>query len=67
MTPRQPAPPRHGRDRRQPGHRSDPDPDSAPDIEETLGALTGLVRQGKVRYVGSSTTPAHQIVEAPVG
>jgi aryl-alcohol dehydrogenase-like predicted oxidoreductase len=34
------------------------------DIEETLGALTDLVRQGKVRYVGSSTFPASQIVEA---
>ena len=34
------------------------------DIEETLGALTDLVRQGKVRYIGSSTFPASQIVEA---
>ena len=34
------------------------------DVEETLGALTDLVRQGKVRYVGSSTFPASQIVEA---
>lgn len=41
-------------------HRPDPDTD----IEETLGALTDLVRQGKVRYVGSSTFPAHQLVEA---
>jgi aryl-alcohol dehydrogenase-like predicted oxidoreductase len=32
--------------------------------EETLGALTDLVRQGKVRYLGSSTYPATQIVEA---
>jgi aryl-alcohol dehydrogenase-like predicted oxidoreductase len=39
-----------------------PDPDTA--IEETLGALTDLVRQGKVRYIGSSTFPAHRIVEA---
>src|SRR5271154_5789090 len=30
-----------------------PDPDGA--IHETLGALTDLVRQGKVRYLGSST------------
>jgi len=34
------------------------------DIEETLGALSDLVRQGKVRYIGSSTFPGSQIVEA---
>lgn len=34
------------------------------DHEETLGALDDLVRQGKVRYIGSSTLPADQIVEA---
>ena len=34
------------------------------DIEETLGALTDLVRLGKVRYIGHSTFPASQIVEA---
>jgi aryl-alcohol dehydrogenase-like predicted oxidoreductase len=39
-------------------------PDPATDIEETLGALTDLVRQGKVRYLGSSTFPASRIVEA---
>jgi aryl-alcohol dehydrogenase-like predicted oxidoreductase len=39
-------------------------PDSATDIDETLGALSDLVRQGKVRYIGSSTFPAEQIVEA---
>jgi aryl-alcohol dehydrogenase-like predicted oxidoreductase len=39
-------------------------PDPATDIDETLGALTDLVRQGKVRYIGSSTFPASQIVEA---
>ena len=39
-------------------------PDPATDIDETLGALTDLVRAGKVRYVGSSTFPAHEIVEA---
>ncbi len=32
--------------------------------EETLGALTDLVRAGKVRYLGSSTYPAEEIVEA---
>jgi aryl-alcohol dehydrogenase-like predicted oxidoreductase len=32
--------------------------------EETLGALSDLVAQGKVRYVGSSTYPAAQIVRA---
>jgi aryl-alcohol dehydrogenase-like predicted oxidoreductase len=41
-------------------HRYEPDVD----IEETLGALTDLVHQGKVRYVGSSTFPASAIVEA---
>ena len=34
------------------------------DIEETLGALSDLVHQGKVRYIGHSTFPASQIVEA---
>jgi aryl-alcohol dehydrogenase-like predicted oxidoreductase len=32
--------------------------------EETLGALTDLVAQGKVRYIGSSTYPAKEIVRA---
>jgi aryl-alcohol dehydrogenase-like predicted oxidoreductase len=41
-------------------HRYDPDVD----LEETLGALTDLVQQGKVRYIGSSTFPASTIVEA---
>ena len=39
-----------------------PEADTA--IDETLGALTDLVRAGKVRYLGSSTFPASQIVEA---
>jgi aryl-alcohol dehydrogenase-like predicted oxidoreductase len=39
-------------------------PDPATDIEETLGALTDLQRQGKIRLFGSSTYPAHEIVEA---
>jgi len=39
-------------------------PELDTDIDETLGALTDLVRAGKVRYIGSSTFPAHQIVEA---
>ena len=39
-------------------------PDPATDIEETLSALTDLVRAGKVRYIGCSTFPAHEIVEA---
>ncbi|MCW3022204.1 MAG: aldo/keto reductase [Conexibacter sp.] len=34
------------------------------DLDETLGALTDLVQQGKVRYIGSSTFPAPTIVEA---
>ena len=41
-------------------HRWDP----GVDLEETLGALTDLVRQGKVRYIGSSTFPPSMIVEA---
>src|SRR5947209_1300074 len=39
-------------------------PDPSCDIDETLGALSDLIHQGKVRYVGSSTFPAHEIVEA---
>jgi aryl-alcohol dehydrogenase-like predicted oxidoreductase len=39
-------------------------PSSDTDVEETLGALTDLVRQGKIRYLGSSSYPASQIVEA---
>jgi aryl-alcohol dehydrogenase-like predicted oxidoreductase len=41
-------------------HRPDPDTD----LDETLGALTDLVRAGKVRYIGHSTFPASAIVEA---
>src|SRR5947209_1909701 len=41
-------------------HRPDPDTD----IEQTLGALSDLVRQGKVRYLGCSTFPGWEIVEA---
>jgi len=41
-------------------------PDPATDLEEMLGVLTDLVRQGKVRYVGTSTYPAHTLVEAHV-
>ena len=32
--------------------------------EETLSALSDLVHAGKIRYLGSSTYPSHQIVEA---
>jgi aryl-alcohol dehydrogenase-like predicted oxidoreductase len=39
-------------------------PEGDTDIDETLGALTDLVRAGKVRYIGSSTFPASQMVEA---
>ncbi|MEU1128670.1 aldo/keto reductase [Streptomyces sp. NPDC005900] len=39
-------------------------PDPATDIEETLSALTDLVRQGKIRAFGCSTFPAEEIVEA---
>jgi aryl-alcohol dehydrogenase-like predicted oxidoreductase len=41
-------------------HRPDPETD----IDETLGALTDLVKMGKIRAFGSSTYPASQIVEA---
>jgi aryl-alcohol dehydrogenase-like predicted oxidoreductase len=41
-------------------HRPDPDTD----LEETLGALTDLQRQGKIRAFGCSTFPAHRLVEA---
>ena len=34
------------------------------DIDETLGALSDLIHQGKVRIIGSSTFPAEDIVEA---
>jgi aryl-alcohol dehydrogenase-like predicted oxidoreductase len=41
-------------------HRPDPDTD----IDETLAALSDLIRAGKICYAGSSTFPAAQIVEA---
>ena len=41
-------------------HRPDPETD----IEETLSALSDLIRDGKVRAIGSSTMPASDIVEA---
>jgi aryl-alcohol dehydrogenase (NADP+) len=39
-------------------------PDPGTDIEETLAALTDLIRSGKVRAIGASQTPASDIVEA---
>jgi aryl-alcohol dehydrogenase-like predicted oxidoreductase len=39
-------------------------PEQDTDIDETLGALSDLIHQGKVRAIGSSTFPASQIVEA---
>ena len=39
-------------------------PSSDTDIEETLSALTDLMRAGKVRAIGSSTFPVSEIVEA---
>jgi aryl-alcohol dehydrogenase-like predicted oxidoreductase len=39
-------------------------PDGITPIEETLGALDELVREGKVRAVGSSNFSAAQVVEA---
>lgn len=38
-------------------------PDPTVDTEETLSALTDLQRAGKIRYFGSSTFPAHEVVE----
>ena len=38
--------------------------DHQTDHDETLGALTDLVRAGKVRYLGSSTYPPSEIVAA---
>ena len=38
--------------------------DAETDHDETLGALTELVHSGKVRYIGSSTYPASEIVAA---
>jgi aryl-alcohol dehydrogenase-like predicted oxidoreductase len=40
-------------------HRPDPDTD----FDDTLGALSDLVHQGKIRYIGTSTYPAASIVE----
>ncbi|MCC8242840.1 aldo/keto reductase [Saccharothrix luteola] len=40
-------------------HRPSPDTD----FDETLGALTDLVRAGKIRYIGTSTFPPSEIVE----
>ncbi|HXP58815.1 MAG TPA: aldo/keto reductase [Streptosporangiaceae bacterium] len=39
-------------------------PDPSTDIDETLSALSDLIRAGKIRAAGSSTFPAEQIVEA---
>jgi aryl-alcohol dehydrogenase-like predicted oxidoreductase len=39
-------------------------PDPTADIDETLAALTDLIRAGKILYAGSSTFPASQIVQA---
>jgi aryl-alcohol dehydrogenase-like predicted oxidoreductase len=39
-------------------------PSDVADIDETLGALSDLVHQGKVRMIGHSTFPAERIVEA---
>jgi aryl-alcohol dehydrogenase-like predicted oxidoreductase len=39
-------------------------PDPRTDIDETLGTLSDLVHQGKIRAIGTSSFPAEQIVEA---
>ncbi|WP_406359740.1 aldo/keto reductase [Streptomyces sp. NBC_00715] len=41
-------------------HRWDPETSD----EETLSVLTDLQRAGKIRYFGSSTFPAHRVVQA---
>jgi aryl-alcohol dehydrogenase-like predicted oxidoreductase len=38
-------------------------PDESVPIDETLGALTDLVRRGDVRYIGYSNFPAWRVVE----
>jgi aryl-alcohol dehydrogenase-like predicted oxidoreductase len=38
--------------------------DDSADVDETLSALSDLVHQGKVRYIGTSTFPASSLVEA---
>ena len=40
------------------------EPDGVTPIEETLGALTELVAEGKVRYIGSSNLAGWQVVDA---
>ena len=42
-------------------------PEVDTDIDETLGALTDLVRAGKVRYIGSSTFPGEPDRRGAVG
>jgi aryl-alcohol dehydrogenase-like predicted oxidoreductase len=39
-------------------------PDPTTDVEETLSALTDLIRAGKVRAIGTSALPVSEIVEA---
>lgn len=39
-------------------------PDAATDLDETLGALTDLVRAGKIRTFGTSKQPPSRLVEA---
>jgi aryl-alcohol dehydrogenase-like predicted oxidoreductase len=39
-------------------------PDPTTPIDETLRALDDLVRSGKVRYIGCSNYPAHQLADA---
>jgi aryl-alcohol dehydrogenase-like predicted oxidoreductase len=39
-------------------------PDYDTDLDETLGALSDLIRVGKVRAIGSSTFPADLVVES---
>ncbi len=41
-------------------------PSAGTDVDETLSALTDVVRQSKVRYIGASSYAASQMVEAPI-
>ncbi|MDL9948959.1 aldo/keto reductase [Gordonia sp. ABSL11-1] len=39
-------------------------PDPATPLEETIGVLSDLVREGRIRYYGTSTFEPHEVVEA---
>ena len=39
-------------------------PDAATDLDESLGAVSDLIHQGKIRTFGTSSFPGHMVVEA---